>query len=161
MQLISTDATARGIDVAGVKCVISYDAPQFIRTYVHRVGRTARAGRAGLAFTLLLKQQESKFLRMLREAGLPPLERQLVRSGQIRTLLPGYEEALAALQETVKGWREVIRTRLLRMEEDFVGLLEELLPDGILHTLAPGGHLGTGFKNVVSGSDDLRRERKG
>ncbi|XP_042322882.1 ATP-dependent RNA helicase DDX51 isoform X2 [Sceloporus undulatus] len=103
--LISTDATARGIDIAGVKCVISYDAPQFIRTYVHRVGRTARAGRAGLAFTLLLKQQETKFLRMLREAGLPPLERQLVQSSQIRTLLPGYEESLAALQAAVKEER--------------------------------------------------------
>ncbi|MEE6528009.1 hypothetical protein FKM82_029860, partial [Ascaphus truei] len=55
--LISTDATARGIDVKGVTCVINYDAPQFIRTYIHRVGRTARAGKAGLAFTMLLKVQ--------------------------------------------------------------------------------------------------------
>lgn len=35
-RLISTDATARGIDIKGVKCVINYDAPQFIRTYIHR-----------------------------------------------------------------------------------------------------------------------------
>lgn len=35
-SLISTDATARGIDFGGAKCVISYDAPQFIRTYIHR-----------------------------------------------------------------------------------------------------------------------------
>ncbi|XP_048467645.1 ATP-dependent RNA helicase DDX51, partial [Rhincodon typus] len=55
--LISTDASARGIDVKGVTCVVNYDAPQFIRTYIHRVGRTARAGKAGLAFTLVLKVQ--------------------------------------------------------------------------------------------------------
>uniref|UniRef100_A0A9J7X1Z4 ATP-dependent RNA helicase n=1 Tax=Cyprinus carpio carpio TaxID=630221 RepID=A0A9J7X1Z4_CYPCA len=55
--LISTDAAARGIDINGVKCVINYDAPQYIRTYIHRVGRTARAGKAGSAFTFLLEVQ--------------------------------------------------------------------------------------------------------
>lgn len=35
-RLISTDAAARGIDIQGVKCVVNYDAPQFIRTYIHR-----------------------------------------------------------------------------------------------------------------------------
>lgn len=35
-SLISTDATARGIDVQGVELVINYDAPQYLRTYVHR-----------------------------------------------------------------------------------------------------------------------------
>uniref|UniRef100_A0A8D2JL16 ATP-dependent RNA helicase n=1 Tax=Varanus komodoensis TaxID=61221 RepID=A0A8D2JL16_VARKO len=99
--LISTDATARGIDIVGVKCVISYDAPQFIRTYIHRVGRTARAGKAGLAFTMLLKQQR-KFLKMLRDAGLPKLEQQLVKSKFIQPLLQPYQEALAELQQIVK-----------------------------------------------------------
>ncbi|XP_053135042.1 ATP-dependent RNA helicase DDX51 [Hemicordylus capensis] len=100
--LISTDATARGIDIAGVKCIISYDAPQFIRTYIHRVGRTARGGKAGLAFTMLLKQQEHRFLKMLKQAGLPELEQQLVRNEHIRALLPQYEEALSELQDIVK-----------------------------------------------------------
>ncbi|KAK5598570.1 ATP-dependent RNA helicase ddx51, partial [Crenichthys baileyi] len=56
--LISTDAAARGIDINGVKCVVNYDAPQYVRTYIHRVGRTARAGKAGLAFTFLLGVQK-------------------------------------------------------------------------------------------------------
>ncbi|XP_048370646.1 ATP-dependent RNA helicase DDX51 isoform X2 [Sphaerodactylus townsendi] len=100
--LISTDATARGIDIGGVKYVISYDAPQFIRTYVHRVGRTARAGKAGLAFTMLLKVQERKFLKMLKEGGLPELEQQLVKSENLKPLLQQYEEALAELRNVVK-----------------------------------------------------------
>uniref|UniRef100_A0A8C0IMC9 ATP-dependent RNA helicase n=1 Tax=Chelonoidis abingdonii TaxID=106734 RepID=A0A8C0IMC9_CHEAB len=102
--LISTDATARGIDVKGVKCVINYDAPQFIRTYIHRVGRTARAGKVGLAFTMLLKVQW-KFLQMLRDAGSPDLEKQLVKSEYLKPLLQQYEEALSKLQKTVKDER--------------------------------------------------------
>ncbi|XP_043834628.1 ATP-dependent RNA helicase DDX51 [Dromiciops gliroides] len=105
--LISTDATARGIDVKGVKLVINYDAPQYIRTYVHRVGRTARAGNPGLAFTLLLKVQEQKFLQMLREARAPELDRHLIRSEHLKALVPQYEEALSELQKTIRNeWRQ-------------------------------------------------------
>ncbi|XP_019394664.1 PREDICTED: ATP-dependent RNA helicase DDX51 isoform X2 [Crocodylus porosus] len=103
--LISTDATARGIDIKGVKYVINYDAPQYIRAYIHRVGRTARAGRVGLAFTMLLKVQEQKFLQMLRDAGFPELGKQLVKSEYIKSLLERYEEALSQLQKTVKDER--------------------------------------------------------
>lgn len=44
---------ARGMDLEDVEAVMNYDTPVFIKTYVHRVGRTARAGRPGSAFTLL------------------------------------------------------------------------------------------------------------
>lgn len=50
--LIATDVAARGIDVSGVDGVINYDVPQDIEYYVHRIGRTGRAGREGMSFTL-------------------------------------------------------------------------------------------------------------
>ncbi|RLN95961.1 hypothetical protein BBJ28_00009769 [Nothophytophthora sp. Chile5] len=50
--LLCTDIAARGIDVKGVHAVINYEMPKDITTYVHRVGRTARAGRNGRAVTL-------------------------------------------------------------------------------------------------------------
>ncbi|CAH0517251.1 unnamed protein product [Peronospora belbahrii] len=50
--LLCTDIAARGIDVRGVHAVINYEMPKDITTYVHRVGRTARAGRNGRAVTL-------------------------------------------------------------------------------------------------------------
>lgn len=50
---------ARGMDIEGVKYVVSYDAPRHLDTYVHRVGRTARAGHAGMALTLLEKKEVS------------------------------------------------------------------------------------------------------
>jgi ATP-dependent RNA helicase DDX51/DBP6 len=58
-RLICSDLIARGIDLPSVTHVISYDAPVDMRKYVHRVGRTARAGREGTAWTLVEKQEVS------------------------------------------------------------------------------------------------------
>lgn len=51
--LIATDVAARGIDVSGVDAVFNYDIPDDIEYYVHRIGRTGRAGKKGRAFTLV------------------------------------------------------------------------------------------------------------
>ncbi|XP_027747900.1 ATP-dependent RNA helicase DDX51 [Empidonax traillii] len=103
--LISTDATARGIDVKGVNYVINYDAPQFIRTYIHRVGRTARAGKAGVAFSLVLRIQERRFLRMLRDAGIRDITKHPVKGRSLKPLVQQYEGALCKLEKTVKNER--------------------------------------------------------
>jgi ATP-dependent RNA helicase RhlE len=51
--LVATDIAARGIDVDGIRMVVNFDVPHDAEVYVHRVGRTARAGARGLALTLL------------------------------------------------------------------------------------------------------------
>jgi superfamily II DNA/RNA helicase len=51
--LVATDVAARGIDVAGISHVINFDAPRTAEDYVHRIGRTGRAGRGGVAVTLV------------------------------------------------------------------------------------------------------------
>ncbi|KMK77284.1 DEAD/DEAH box helicase [Alkalihalobacillus pseudalcaliphilus] len=62
--LIATDVAARGIDVENVTHVINYDIPQDPESYVHRIGRTGRAGRQGLALTLVTPR-EMKHLRSI------------------------------------------------------------------------------------------------
>jgi superfamily II DNA/RNA helicase len=51
--LVATDVAARGIDVAGVSHVVNYTCPEDDKTYVHRIGRTGRAGASGIAITLV------------------------------------------------------------------------------------------------------------
>lgn len=58
--LVATDVAGRGIDVPDVALVINYDMPTALDQYTHRIGRTARAGRTGLAVTLLSPQVQHR-----------------------------------------------------------------------------------------------------
>ena len=58
--LVCTDVAARGIDVSDLEAIINYDIPQEQELYVHRIGRTGRAGREGLSITLATYSEERK-----------------------------------------------------------------------------------------------------
>ena len=62
--VVCSDSMSRGMDIAAVRAVINYDLPSFAKTYVHRCGRTARAGREGTAISVLKGGQVSYFHRM-------------------------------------------------------------------------------------------------
>jgi ATP-dependent RNA helicase RhlE len=75
--LVATDIAARGIDVDGISHVINYDLPNIPESYVHRIGRTARAGAAGFAISFC-DNEETSFLRdieKLIQLKLPQTER--------------------------------------------------------------------------------------
>ena len=75
--LVATDVAARGIDVADVTHVINYECPDDEKTYLHRVGRTGRAGNSGVAITLVDWQDTNRWQMINRILGLPfndPLE---------------------------------------------------------------------------------------
>lgn len=66
--IVSSDVLSRGMDIFTIDCVINYDAPCDLRTYLHRAGRTARAGRPGAVVTILQKKQARHFRMMAAEA---------------------------------------------------------------------------------------------
>ncbi len=68
--LVATDVAARGIHVDDVDVVIHYDPPEDHKAYLHRSGRTARAGESGIVVTLVLWNQELEVKRMLKRIGV-------------------------------------------------------------------------------------------
>ncbi|ORY96299.1 P-loop containing nucleoside triphosphate hydrolase protein [Syncephalastrum racemosum] len=69
--LLCTDVAARGLDLPNVDCIVQYDAPTDLKDYVHRVGRTARLGKAGRA-ALFLLPSEMEYLDILKAQELYP-----------------------------------------------------------------------------------------
>jgi ATP-dependent RNA helicase RhlE len=68
--LVATDVAARGIDVAGITHVINYDMPATRDDYIHRIGRTARAGASGVGVTLVAHDQARELAGMVGQLGL-------------------------------------------------------------------------------------------
>jgi superfamily II DNA/RNA helicase len=68
--LVATDVAARGIDVDGIDVVIHFDPPEDHKGYLHRSGRTARAGREGLVVSLILWNEQLDIERVQRRLGL-------------------------------------------------------------------------------------------
>ncbi|HZZ72613.1 MAG TPA: DEAD/DEAH box helicase [Pirellulales bacterium] len=62
--LVATDVVGRGIDVSNISHIINYDIPQFCDDYVHRVGRTGRMGREGIAFTFVTSEEGGELTRI-------------------------------------------------------------------------------------------------
>jgi superfamily II DNA/RNA helicase len=65
--LISTDLTARGIDVQQVGIVINYDLPYDVETYLHRIGRSGRFNKKGVAISLISSRQDRYFIRKIEQ----------------------------------------------------------------------------------------------
>lgn len=72
--LIATDVAARGIDVEGITHVINYDLPQDVESYVHRIGRTGRANREGIAYSLV-SPKEFSMLKQIKSVTKSDIER--------------------------------------------------------------------------------------
>jgi ATP-dependent RNA helicase RhlE len=91
--LVATDVAARGIDIDSVSHVINYDIPQVPEDYVHRIGRTGRAGNTGHAITLLTVAEEHSMRAIERLTG-EKVE---------RVLLPDFGGAIQPLKSPVKN----------------------------------------------------------
>lgn len=100
--LVSSNAMAHGMDVEGVRNVINYDLPAYIKRFIHRVGRTARAGQTGSCFTLLHKDEIKRFKKLLQKADIQSCPDYSIPSDSIESLRIIYTSALEKLKETVE-----------------------------------------------------------
>lgn len=100
--LVCSDAITRGIDIEGVQAVINYDAPVYPKTYVHRAGRTARAGKAGRVITLLRREDVRHFKAMLRKADNNYVKDEKMDSEQIQNAKEWVEEGLKVLRKRLQ-----------------------------------------------------------
>ncbi len=82
--LVATDIAARGIDVDGVSHVVNFDLPNVPETYVHRIGRTARAGSDGIAISLV-DADEVAYLRDIEKLIRQALPREDQRTGDVKS----------------------------------------------------------------------------
>ncbi len=115
--LVATDVAARGLDVSGVTHIYNFDIPQAPDSYVHRIGRTGRAGQSGLAITLVLP----------RELGQLRYIEQTTHHRITRISVPSMAEA-------VEGQQRLAVEKLLRQVQQgdldhYRGRAEELLAD--------------------------------
>ncbi|MGG0658154.1 DEAD/DEAH box helicase [Rummeliibacillus pycnus] len=113
--LVATDVAARGLDISGVTHVYNFDIPQDPESYVHRIGRTGRAGKSGLAVTFVTPR-EMGYLRIVEETTkkrMTPLKP------------PTADEALVGQQAlAVEQLKELVEKNHL---SDYRGMAEDLL----------------------------------
>ncbi|PLB36141.1 ATP-dependent RNA helicase DBP8 [Aspergillus candidus] len=106
--LVATDVASRGLDIPSVSLVINYDVPRNPDDYVHRVGRTARAGRSGEAVTLVGQRDVQLVLAIEERAGRQmeewseegvSVEARVVRTGVLKEVGAAKREAAAEIDE--------------------------------------------------------------
>jgi ATP-dependent RNA helicase DDX51/DBP6 len=116
--IIATDRASRGLDLASLTHVVNYDVPASLTTYVHRVGRTARAGREGSAWTLVAHREGRWFMNEIAKGS----DGKITRSGKVervamklensKEMKSKYAATLEVLEKEVRagGAKQTVRS---------------------------------------------------
>lgn len=124
--LVATDVASRGLDISGVTHIYNFDIPQDQESYVHRIGRTGRAGKTGMAITFVAPREIYHFKTIERH----------VKKKIARLPVPSMSEAIEGQQQmTVKKLLEVIEKEDISL---YKNLAESLLNDTDSITLLAG-----------------------
>ncbi len=124
--LVTSDATARGLDLQRVAHVINYDSPVFVKTYVHRVGRTARAGASGAAYTICKEDEARHFKSIRRRISEARPAKTTLQASDYEDLAASFAAVLAELQSVV-GLEATVAHTVGRAKDEAVAALRAKL----------------------------------
>ncbi len=137
--LVATDVAARGIDVDDVDAVINFDLPQSFEYYVHRIGRTGRAGKRGISQTLVCNGKQMATLKaLMRFTGSAIQEHRLPTADDMRarSVAKEAETLLPMLQEKPGKAAQMLVKRLLGSEDS--GITAEAVACALAEKLLGG-----------------------
>ncbi len=151
--LIATDVAARGIDVENVDAVFNFDIPQDIEFYVHRIGRTARAGKEGKAYTLISGRRQFYQLRdIMASTGAKIVQAEIPSASEIyESRLSQFAASLAESLAQPLSEGEAMLHRLTGM-----GLTAEQVAEAALERLLAGQRKALPEVQVVSRRGESR-----
>lgn len=160
--LIATDVAARGIDVDDVDAVINFDLPQSFEYYVHRIGRTGRAGRQGISQTLVCNGKQMATLKaLMRFTGSVIKERRLPTGEDMmrRAVAKHTEELTPGMQQKPGRAAEMLVERL--MGEEGSGITAWQVACALAEKLVGGDEQFARMDRMAAGSEKKRMRPAG
>jgi len=111
--LFATDIAARGLDIDGISCVINFDLPRSPNDYIHRIGRTGRAGRDGLAISFIDHESQEHF-KLIEKRSNIKLERESLKGFELQGQAPLKAKGPAPVKGKKKSKKDKLREQALK-----------------------------------------------
>ena len=111
--LFATDLVSRGLDIDDISCVINYDLPRSPADYIHRIGRTGRAGKSGLALTFIGHDEQAHFKVIEKRSGIKLLREQ-IEGFELTGEAPKKVKGPAPVKGKKKSKKDKLREQALR-----------------------------------------------
>ncbi|EDZ61277.1 DEAD/DEAH box helicase domain protein [Sulfurimonas gotlandica GD1] len=111
--LFATDIAARGLDIENIECVINFDLPRSPTDYIHRIGRTARAGKSGLAISFISFEDQAHFSVIEKKCKVK-IEKEQIEGFELIGEAPKVEKGPAPVKGKGKSKKDKAREKALR-----------------------------------------------